>query len=403
MYTQEVLRAMYKNHGYEYLIINQSFKVLEYSPNISLYCHDDSFKKQETDIFMAIPELIGMEEGLADLFEDKSNSNISIPMLFREPKHYFNLDISKINENENENENEKGKGYETLLILLEDVSIRVESEHRALQDHNEKRLLLDEIADKNRQLEVFNQEMQRLVAEEIEKNREKQRMLELKSRHSQMGEMIGLITHQWKQPLNMINVNCGLLRMKYDMGMLTQTIFDKQVSSILEQSDHMNQTVSDFQHFFNPSKEKEYFTIMKTMKSILSLVGIDYTLNNISLILKGDEEVMGFGYPNEYNQVILSLLQNAKDAFLENPKENMQIEIRVSKQKSGSLVTIKDNAGGIPKSLIAQIFGQYMTSKEEGSGLGLHIAKSVIEEHMEGKIWVENIDSGAMFSIELLL
>lgn len=397
MYTQEIFKAIYKNSNYEYLIIDSSFVVLSYSSKVGKYCDAGAFDTHKTDIFTAIPELIGMEEVLLEGFEGKHNDDIDVPMVFREPHYYINLRISLGKEKILQT------GYENLIIFFEDITSKVEDQHKTLQDHNEKRLLLDEIADKNKQLEVFNKEMQRLVDEEIAKNREKQRMLELKSRHSQMGEMIGMITHQWKQPLNMININCGLLKMKYDMKILDDETFNKQINAILEQSKHMNQTVCDFQHFFNPSKEKEYFNIMKTMKSILSLVGIDYTLSNIELVLRGDEEVMGFGYPNEYNQVILSLLQNAKDAFLEDPKKNMKIQIEVQQQKRGSLVTIEDNAGGIPKLLIDKIFENYMTTKEEGSGLGLHIAKSVIEEHMEGKIWVENKTKGAMFSIELIL
>lgn len=398
MYREEVFDAIYKNHSYEYLIINSSFVVLDYSSDISKYC-DGAFDKHQTDIFSAIPELIGMEDTLLEVFHSECNGDIDVPMVFREPHYYINLHISV----GKTRDVAKSRSYGSLIILFEDVTKKVHLQHKTLQDHNEKRLLLDEIADKNKQLEVFNKDMQRLVDKEISKNREKQRMLELKSRHSQMGEMIGMITHQWKQPLNMININCGLLKMKHDMQMLDDKTFHKQVNSILEQSKHMNQTVCDFQHFFNPTKDKEYFNIMKTMKSILSLVGIDYTLSNIELVLRGDEEVMGFGYPNEYNQVILSLLQNAKDAFLELPKENMSIKIEVCQKKSGSLVTIEDNAGGIPLYSIDKIFENYMTTKEEGSGLGLHIAKSVIEEHMGGKIWVQNHDKGAMFSIELIL
>ena len=393
MHTKEVLNAIYDNHLYEYFIINRNFEILEYSDNVSIYCVQDSFMQYETDLFSALPEFFCMEDALMEVFDAKSPSFV-IPFVFKEPDSYVNIRVHGGKYGEKDKDS-----YETLMILFENATLDAKRQHRALHDRNEKALLLEEVAEKNAQLKRFNQEMEQLVEEEVLKNMEKQRTIEIQSRHSQMGEMIGMITHQWKQPISVIHTICSLLQIKYTQGTLTKNIFNEKIGNILKQSKYMNQTIYDFQHFFNPSKRKEAFNIIDTMRSILSLVGLGYTLHNIEILLEGDDDITIYGHSNEYSQVVLSILQNAKDAFLLQQHTNMKIYIVVSASNERALVTIKDNAGGIPDDVIGQIFNLYSTTKEEGSGLGLHIAKNVVENNMGGELTVKNIENGAEFSI----
>jgi len=192
---------------------------------------------------------------------------------------------------------------------------------------------------------------------------------------------------------------CANLKLKYELGKLSPTIFMSKVDNILKQTQLMNTTVVDFQKFFTPSKSKSKFHLNKSIHSLISLVKEDYVHSNITLKLEEKDEVWVEGYPNEYNQVILSILQNAKEAFVSNPSENMQIHIRLSNEEGESHVRISDNAGGIPLEILPKIFDQYETSKSHGSGLGLYIAKSVIEKNMDGKIWAKNSQEGAVFYI----
>lgn len=388
MYDKEIVNAICSNHLYEYFIVNRDFEVVKYSENIVTYCKGVDFSKQKLSLFDIAPELVGMEEILIAILEG-SSEKLFIPLIFKVPEYYVNLRVHH------------DTGLNTLIILFENITEVTKVQHYARQVYNENLLLLDEVADKNKQLKIFNQEMQRLVDEEVAKNLEKKHMMELQTRHAQMGEMIAMITHQWKQPLSVIQTLGTLLKMKYALGKLDQKIFTEKIDNLLKQATYLNQTVHDFQKFLIPSKEKVLFDIKETIVLVLGLVEMEYGLQNIKIIIKEEDTVSVLGYANEYNQVILAILQNAKDALLQNREQNRQIIIRIQEQDKRSLVTIEDNAGGIPTEMIETIFNQYITTKEKGSGLGLYIAKSVIEDNMQGKLWVENRKEGALFSLWL--
>jgi len=388
MYDKEIVDAICANHLYEYFIVNRNFMVLKYSDNILKYCDKDILKTSGMHLFELSPELVGLDEELEAILSGELEE-LFIPLVFKSPEDYVNIRVHH------------GSQTDTLIVLFENITETTTAQLNSKQVHNNNLLLLDQIADKNRQLEAFNQEMQRLVDAEVAKNLEKQHMIELQTRHAQMGEMIAMITHQWKQPLSVIQTVCTLLKIKYELGKLSKPLFTEKIDNILTQTTYMSQTVSDFQKFFTPSKEKALFNVKETISSVLHLIEMEYALQNIEITLKGKDDVSVYGYANEYNQVILALLHNAKDALLENKdkQEAMQININVRTTPSSSFVTVSDTAGGIPDEFLEKIFTQYMTTKEKGSGLGLHIAKTVIEKNMGGKLEVENIENGACFSI----
>jgi len=386
MHNKEIIDAIYANHQYEYLIVNKHYDVVGYSAQISQYC-DELLREDATcDVFCAVPELVGMEKDLAQLLEGGSTS-LSLPLIFKAPDQYVNIYVHQ------------GTPSQTLIVLFENITEKTHAQQQEIQQHNENLLLLDEIADKNRRLQAFSQKMKELVAEEVAKNVEKQHMLELQTRHAQMGEMIALITHQWKQPLSVIQSVCANVKLKQELGKLTPTFFMDKIDNILNQAKHMNRTVVDFQKFFTPSKAKSKFNLRENITVLLELVAVEYVHANITLKVIGEEEVWVEGYPNEYNQVILSLLQNAREAFLSHSSDSKQITIHIAKRDNASHVTISDNAGGIAPLRLSKIFNQYETSKSEGSGLGLYIAKSVIERNMGGKLWAQNSEEGAVFHI----
>jgi signal transduction histidine kinase len=388
MHFQEVFRAIYSNHIYEYIIINEDFKVVEYSDKSINYCDEMLLRSNKPDIFELLPELFGMDEKLKKLLYEKT-SPILLHYIFKEPDFYINIRVHQ------------GRHRETLIVLLENVTDMANMEQTLIQDRNEKSLLLDELAEKNRQLQVFNEKMQELVEQETKKNLEKQKMLELSSRHAQMGEIIGMITHQWKQPLSIINMSCTVLKISLLKGKFTDELLEKRLGDIEKQVKHMDTTVMDFQNFFNPRKEKHIFSIKKTIQTIIDLVKNEYVLNNIEIELIGDENIRAEGYANEYNQVVLSILKNAKDVFIKDPHDNMKIVVNIESKNNKSYVSIRDNAGGIPEDIIDNIFDLYMSTKKDGSGLGLNISKNIIEINMNGKLKVQNVDDGAEFIIIL--
>lgn len=388
MYSKEIVKAICANHLYEYCIVNHHFEVVKCSDKISKYCDKEILTLEKIGLFDMVPELVGREDELALMF-DNDVDDILIPMVFKSPQYYINIRVHP------------NKSFNTLIILFENITKSTQAQLDLRQANNNNLLLIEQIADKNRQLEAFNAEMQRLVKEEVNKNLEKQHMLELQTRHAQMGEMIAMITHQWKQPLSVIQTLGTLLKIKYASGKLTQTLFTEKLDNLLQQANHLNQTVNDFQKFFTPSKRKVNFDMKETMTSILKLIEMEYGLQNIKITLKEETPVSVYGYENEYKQVILSILQNAKDALLSSQEKEKHIDIHIGKKEEHSLVTIEDNAGGIPEDIMKNIFTQYVTTKEGGSGLGLHIAKTVIENNMQGKLWVKNRQRGACFFLEV--
>jgi len=392
VYSKEIIHAIGLNHTYEYCIVSRDFKMLEYSKSLWLYC-DLKKKNENVLLFDIAPEFIGFETELESLFEG-SLKHFSIPLVFKEPEYYVNIHVHA------------SRSSTTLIVLFENITEITKAQQYASQVHNENLLLLQSIEEKNRQLKAFSEEMQGLVKEEVEKNIEKQHMLELQTRHAQMGEMISLITHQWKQPLSVIQTVGTMLKIKQAKGTLHSDILLEKIDDILKQAEYMDQTVNDFQTFFTPSKSRDFFDVRKTIESVLGLIHEDYALENIQISIKGDDAVIVKGYPNEYKQVILSIMQNAKEAFRGQKTPKKYIEITVEKEANKacvdtSLVCIKDNAGGIPKKMIDKIFTQYVSTKKEGSGLGLYIAKSVIEKNMQGALWVESIADNTIFFIRI--
>ena len=386
MHLQEVFRAINTNHIYEYLVVDSNFNMIEHSDGADNYCEQKLLESKEPNVFELVPELIGMEKELLELLH-KVTKPILIRYVSKKEDHYINIRVHR------------GKADKTLIVLFENVTETAKKDRVLVQDANEKALLLEELAEKNKQLKDYGERMQVLVEIETKKNLEKQKMLELASRHAQMGEMIGMITHQWKQPLNTINTICIFLELMKNKNKRDEETILKQINEIRKQVNYMNETVEDFQHFFNPSKEKHDFNVMKTIQTVIDLIQPEYALKKIRIELKGDKSVTAYGYANEYNQVLMSILKNAKDAFMQRPKKDMKIAIDVSQENGRSIVRVTDNAGGIEKEVIEKIFDVYVSTKKDGSGLGLNIAKNVIETNMNGEIKVRNVKDGAEFTV----
>jgi signal transduction histidine kinase len=286
-----------------------------------------------------------------------------------------------------------------VIVLFENISKMAFAQQSLIQERNERALLLKEISEKNILLKKFNEQMQELVDQEISKNMEKQRIVELQSRYSQMGEIISMIIHQWKQPLNAVSIIVNVLKINMKKKTLSEEAIERKFDDIIAQVKYMDQTVRDFQSFFNPSREKILFNLYDTIRTVLDLVAYAYEHKNIYLKVRGERDIEIFGYPNEFSQVILTLLQNARDAFIANPKERMEIVLTIGREGEHCFVSVRDNAGGIPEEIIDKIFDLYMTTKEQGTGLGLNIAKQMVERNMRGKLTVKNVEGGAEFKI----
>ena len=252
----------------------------------------------------------------------------------------------------------------------------------------------------------INEHLEKKVDEEQSKQKEQEQLLIQQTRLAAMGEMIGNIAHQWRQPLNALGLVLQNLKFSYEIGDLDDDVMNRSITKADMLTKNMSKTIDDFRNFFKPNKAKEYFDINKSVLDAIALV--ESTLEHHEIELEKDfkaENIEFFGFPNEFSQVILNVISNAKDALIENKIENPKLKIEIKVQNDNIYISIKDNALGINEDIMNKIFEPYFTTKGEvqGTGIGLYMSKIIIEKNMNGKIYVENTNDGANFIITLPL
>jgi PAS domain S-box-containing protein len=250
--------------------------------------------------------------------------------------------------------------------------------------------------------ETLNKEtLERLrVVEEL---RKQELLLIQQSRQAAMGEMIGNIAHQWRQPLNTLGLFTQRVGFFYGTPSFNKEFLDTSVAKSMEIIQYMSKTIDDFRNFFSTDREKSEFDADNAVCKALSLVEASYKEHHITIDRKSQEGVTIYGYPNEYAQVLLNILINAKDVFIERNVKSPRIAISTNFENGISSVTIADNAGGVPDDIIDKIFAPYFTTKgpQQGTGVGLFMSKTIIETNMGGKLSVRNTAEGAEFRVEV--
>lgn len=253
-------------------------------------------------------------------------------------------------------------------------------------------------------LEDLNKNLEKKVQVAIDEAQKKDRAMLHQSRLARMGTMLSMIAHQWRQPLSELS---GVL-MELETATKFKKTDEKHILNSIDRSnemiDFMSNTIDDFRNFYKPDKKKEHFLISDACQKAINLV--DATLHNLSIDLifdiKNDKNI--YGYPREYSQVILNLISNARDILVEKEIVNPKIYLSIDSRGMQSIVTIKDNAGGIKEENLDLIFDPYYSTKEssKGTGLGLYISKLIIERNMGGELSVVNDKEGATFKIIVL-
>jgi len=238
---------------------------------------------------------------------------------------------------------------------------------------------------------------------DITDQRENERQLVLHAKHAQMGEMISLIAHQWRQPLSTISVIVGGLKVKIALDTYDEEYFNNQIDSIVGLTQHLSNTINDFREFFKEDKNKSSTTLEDIVEKSLSIIKPILVDRDISLKVEylSNEEI--FTYINELKQVVINILKNSEEILVEKKIEDAEINIKTYSEGDSNFLEIKDNAGGVREDIIDKIFEPYFTTKGDlnGTGLGLYMSKKIIEEHCGGKLTVTNKDGGACFTIEL--
>ncbi len=269
-----------------------------------------------------------------------------------------------------------------------------------------------ELARKNRELEKLNLKLyeyqdtleERVIAG-IEQQQLTQALLAQQSKMAAMGEMLASVGHQWKQPLNVISADTSNLELSSIMQTLKEEDVQKHTLVVQEQVEFMSQTLLDFSNFFKQDKQKHYFFIEDAIENILDLFSQLYSINSIKVKLEVKDSIKVFNYKNEFRQVILNILNNAKDVIVEKSPEKRDIDIVIFKDDEYIQCDISDYAGGVDSEILPTIFNAFVSSKEEdkGTGIGLYMSKMIIESSMSGSLEVENRGEGACFSIRLPL
>jgi len=277
------------------------------------------------------------------------------------------------------------------------------SKYSMIMDITERKRAEEQLKQKKQMLEELNSTLEKRVQEEVTQNREKDIVLIQQNRMAALGEMFDHIAHQWKQPLNSISVVIQALGSTSAHEQVTGEYILETVNVIMDMVGHMAQTVDVFRDFYKPDKEKSVFLIKDTIDKALTFVTPIFRRYGIGVDLDADPKLSASGYPKEYAQVLLNILGNAKDAFVERGVENPRINIKAFADGDNTVVTITDNAGGVPDSSIESIFDLNFTTKESsgGTGIGLYMSRNIIEKNMGGELTACNIDNGAQFRIEL--
>jgi signal transduction histidine kinase len=341
-------------------------------------------------------EILPFLSNMADLFDDNKGIFNEIIQEINHEKRYFDLRISPLI-------NSERKLYGS-MIFLHDITERKLAEMR---ENIEK-----------------------------EKRHEQEQLLIQQSKLAAMGEMLGAIAHQWRQPLNALGLIVQDLEDAYKFGEIDKNYISESTKKAMSQVNFLSHTIDDFKSFFKLNKEAAEFDIKEVLSEILSLISIQF--KNFNILVKVEfriAEDAGLlfgkrvtdnvfeitdtrefnlivnGYVNEFKQVILNIVNNARDAIIESrekettPDKTGYIHFKISRSKNGKNIIIKisDNGGGIPDDIKDRIFEPYFTTKEEGIGIGigLYMSKMIIEKNMNGKLIAENIEKGAQFIIEL--
>jgi PAS domain S-box-containing protein len=296
------------------------------------------------------------------------------------------------------------KWVHTIKVPLRGAAHNVTGILGVFWDITERRRAEEALALKQRQLEELNINLEQRVADAVLESRKKDQILILQGRQAAMGEMLGNIAHQWRQPLNTLGLIVQELLMTYGREEFTKETLESSVRKAMGLISHMSRTIEDFSGYFKPDKEKVLFNVEQAIAKTLSLIEPSLKKLNINVELVEKEAAEIEGYPNEYSQVLLNILLNCRDAFEErNIDRQRVITITVFKVSSGSVVTVADNAGGIPEDVMHKIFDPYFTTKspDKGTGIGLYMAKAIIEKNMGGRLTVRNTEDGAEFRIEV--
>ena len=246
-----------------------------------------------------------------------------------------------------------------------------------------------------------NEEYKMVSILDLTELKEKERMVLLQSKHSAMGEMISMIAHQWRQPLACVSSILSRIKLKNNMNKVDKEFLNTVLDEMNEYIQYMSITIDDFRNFFSIDTKKELLSLPEIVLDVQKLINKSFDSQNINIDIQNVELTKRYLYKNEIIQIILNILNNSRDAFVERNIQNPQIKISFSEDDEFQNIFIEDNAKGIDDKIISNIFNPYFSTKSQknGSGLGLYICKTILEKDSLGTIKAENKNAGALFTV----
>lgn len=245
------------------------------------------------------------------------------------------------------------------------------------------------------ELRRLNETIALKVEEQVAANMALERALIHQSRMAAIGEMLNNIAHQWRQPLNTLGISLANIQDGYNGGGGNEELVKLSMDSANRMIKRMSTTINDFRTFFQPNKELVFFSLREEIAAAVILVEPSFKSDGIPIQVIDFEDVMLYGISNEYSQVLLNLLMNARDAIMEHKVENGRVEIAYQETDGNACVIVRDNGGGISPEIIDRVFEPYFSTKAQGSGIGLYMSEMIMRRRMNGRIEARNIGGGA--------
>jgi len=236
---------------------------------------------------------------------------------------------------------------------------------------------------------------------EIKKRLENEKLLIQQSKMAAMGEMMDAVAHQWKQPLNALSLYSELIKSDFDAGEVDKNYITEFSKDTQLQIEHMVSTLDEFRRFFRPNEKTQDFDLLEVLDSVLFLTKDEFMKHRITVNIEQKDKIALHGSPNEFKHLILNLISNAKDAFIDNKIEKRVIRISLIEEDDKARLEIKDNAGGIPNDVIDNIFKANVTTKEatNGTGIGLYMSTQIAQKH-GATLEALNHNDGACFIVK---
>lgn len=371
------------------IVLDSGNRIMDINPAAKYF-----FESEESIVGKTAESVLPFFSHVLELFDTEKGMFSEIALEAGGEVRYFDLRFSSL---DMPHENMNG-----LIIFLHDISERKAAEDKADMEQR--------------------------------KRTEQERLLIHQTKLAAMGEMLGAIAHQWRQPLNALALLLQDLKDAYQFGEISNEYFDNSVHKAMAQIQFLSKTIDDFRNFFRKDKEKVPFDVKQVIYELLNLISIQFKNYNIVVLVEfrlggggglfygkrisdnvfetsdtAENEIVAEGYPNEFKQVILNIITNAKDAILESQtrgtlSEKGKIRFIIYNEDPYLAIQIIDNGPGIPTNILHRIFEPYFTTKEEGhgTGIGLYMSKVIIENNMGGKLTAQSRPDGAAFIIKLL-